>query len=408
MRGDADLFDRPLVGAENLDVVVVEVDAPAFGRDCAGFMENVAADGVILGALGDFDAEVFFDVDDAHFGVDDPAAGGQGAEKQLLIDVVFVGDLSHEFFEDVFNGDDSFGAAVFVDDDGEVDLLAAKLLEEMGDLFCLRRVEDRFDEAFDGGLRRVFVQRVLEDVFVEEDADDVVDGIAIDRDAAVALFEKVVDGFVDGGIGREAEDVDAGNHHFARHPVFEGGDREDQFLLVVVEGEFRLLEDLENFIADLDGAVRGFFFGDGPLEGVEEDGGKGREEGEDGRRKRGCEAEEELGFCSRDQLNAIFDEEPEADGERAHRCRVCDIDMAGLKVEGVGQRGLEEEEENGADGVADDEDEFGDVDGEEEAFPLAGAKEGLEGAVKKEERGDGGKLFFGVELSKALEGGVDS
>ena len=40
-----------------------------------------------------------------------------------LFVVKFVGDVTHNFFEDIFEGDDSAGASILVHDDGDVNFL---------------------------------------------------------------------------------------------------------------------------------------------------------------------------------------------------------------------------------------------------------------------------------------------
>ena len=49
-----------------------------------------------------------------------------------LLDVVLVGDLADQLLEEVLEGDEAGGAAVLVDDDGEVHLLLAHLPQQLG------------------------------------------------------------------------------------------------------------------------------------------------------------------------------------------------------------------------------------------------------------------------------------
>ena len=250
------LIHGPFAGAKDLEVKVVVVDLPSFEGDGAGFVEDVATDGVVFGALGDIDAELFLDVNDRHLGIEDPSAGREGGEEGLLADVVFIGDFSDELFEDVFDSDDSFSASPFIDDDGEVDLFTAELLEKGGEFFCLGSVEDGFDEFADGGIENMRGVKLLdvhfEDVFVEENADDVVDGVVIDGNSAVAFREELLGGFVNGCVIGHAEDIDAGDHDLAGDSFFQGHDREDEFLFSGVEvgSKFCFLEELIDFVAD--------------------------------------------------------------------------------------------------------------------------------------------------------------
>ena len=65
--------------------------------------------------------------------------------------VVFVGNLTDNLFEDVFHRDEARDAAVFIVDDGEVDLLALHQFEQRWDA-CRQRHIDRLaqDVAQDG------------------------------------------------------------------------------------------------------------------------------------------------------------------------------------------------------------------------------------------------------------------
>ncbi len=203
------------------------VDSPSFGRDGAGPMEDVAADGVVFRAVGDFYPQLFLDIDDRHLSVDDPAASRQDGKLGLLADVVFIGDFPHKLLEDVLNRDDPFGPSPFVDDDGQVDLFAAEFLQKLGNFFRLRGVEDRFDELADRGVQCVW--RLLDvnfqNIFVEEHTGDVVDAVFVNGDAAVAFGEKTARGLMDRGVFRHAENVDPGDHDFAGDPLFEGDHR---------------------------------------------------------------------------------------------------------------------------------------------------------------------------------------
>ena len=101
---------------------------------------------------------------------------GSSQKSCVSSDVVFVFDFPDELFEDIFDGDDPFGAAIFIDDDRHVDLLVAEFLEELGDFFIFGGVEDRFGDGFEGGLEvLVGVGIAFEEVFVEDDAEDLIE-----------------------------------------------------------------------------------------------------------------------------------------------------------------------------------------------------------------------------------------
>ena len=97
--------------------------------------------------------------------------GGLGVELVL--------DLSHDLFDDVFEGHEARGAAVLVEDDGDVDLLAAQLPEEL-----LHALGLGHEVGLLGHLPGLGVAIVVaEEVFDVDDADDVVAGVLEDGDA---------------------------------------------------------------------------------------------------------------------------------------------------------------------------------------------------------------------------------
>lgn len=187
-------------------------EAPPFGRNGPRLVEDVAADGLIFGALRNLDADLIFDIEDAHLGVDDPSAAWKGEEGGPF-DVVLVFDLADELFEDVFDGDDPFGSPILVDDDGHVELLGPKFLEKEGDFFIFGGVEDGFGEGLDGGVEvGLGLGDHAEEVFIEDDADDFIEGFPIEGHAAVPFVGKGLDCLADGDFCGEAKEVDAGDH----------------------------------------------------------------------------------------------------------------------------------------------------------------------------------------------------
>ena len=178
---------------------------------------------------------------------------------------VFVGDVADDFFEDVFGGDEAAGAAVFIEDDGDVDMLGAEFAEEVAEGL------DAGDEVSGAEEAAEFHLGVVaggapgdveegEEVLGVEDAEDVIEGVFEDGDAGEAVFEDVVAGVEDGGVDVEGDDVGAGGHDLADLEVAEGDDALDHFLLFDVDGAFggALGDDGEDFLGDFFGGGFGF------------------------------------------------------------------------------------------------------------------------------------------------------
>ena len=117
-------------------------------------------------------------------------AGHEPAAVRLLAEVlsglvVFVPDLAHKLFQNVLEGDDALGAAVFVHDDCHVMVLLPQGAQQLGDLGGAGGVEGGGDEVFH---RDGLFQTGDVEIFLVDDADDVVHGVVIDGQAGIAGF----------------------------------------------------------------------------------------------------------------------------------------------------------------------------------------------------------------------------
>ena len=82
--------------------------------DASEVIHDEPAEGFV-GALGGEVSEVFFQFIETDETGDSPGAGGVLVEFLLFFFVVvFVVDVAEDFFDDVFDGDEAGGAAVFV------------------------------------------------------------------------------------------------------------------------------------------------------------------------------------------------------------------------------------------------------------------------------------------------------
>ena len=101
--------------------------------------------------------------------------------------VVLVGDVAYDGFEEVFDGDEAGYAAVLVDDDAHVLLLALHLAEELGDFFGLGDEGYGALDLGDGAVAGFGVGDV-EEVVGEGDAGDVVERAGVDGDAGEGVL----------------------------------------------------------------------------------------------------------------------------------------------------------------------------------------------------------------------------
>ncbi len=94
-----------------------------------------------------------------------------------------------------------------------------------------------------------------EDVFLHEDADDVVEALSVDGDAAVALFVKQLGGLFDAHVGWQAEDIDSRHHDLACDPIAEQHHGLDELLVMGIEAgvDVGLLDHLKELLLGLCG-----------------------------------------------------------------------------------------------------------------------------------------------------------
>ena len=123
--------------------------------------DDVAGDGFVVVVFGEVEVQGVVELVDVEAGVEGGGllvgCDGDGGVVGLLF--VFVVYFADDFFEDVFDGDEACGAAVLVEDDGEVDFGGAELGEEVADGLGFGD-----DEGFADDVVEVEVLAVVEEV----------------------------------------------------------------------------------------------------------------------------------------------------------------------------------------------------------------------------------------------------
>ena len=119
----------------------VHLDRLAFGRNVAADGQHESADGVPVPG-GQVGTEELVHLVHGHLARDPKLAAAEGHD-QGLVDVELVDDLADELLDEVLERHDAGGAAVLVDDDGEMELAGLHLAHERGDTFGLGDVVRR-------------------------------------------------------------------------------------------------------------------------------------------------------------------------------------------------------------------------------------------------------------------------
>ena len=149
--------------------------------------------------------------------------------------VKFVGDLPHDLFQEVFNGDDAHGAAVFVHHHRQVGSLALHLGQQPVDLLEFRHVGDGAHEGADGTVRAVLAQQVE----IVEHPDEVVDAAVVDRQPGKAGGAEFFQGLAHGQRVRDGRHPDQRHHHFLDGAQGKLQDAMDEDALLALQVHFR-------------------------------------------------------------------------------------------------------------------------------------------------------------------------
>ena len=163
-------------GVEDGEAQWADVDGDAFAWEGFEGVEEVPGQGVVLVVFGDVEVEFFVEALDLGSAGNFVVAVGEAAVVEALA-VVLVFNLAEDFFDEVFEGDESGGAAEFVDYDGHGLLLCEHALHDGVGEHALRGEQDGLDACAPVG---VGVEE-FGDVYV---ADDVVDVLAVNDDFA--------------------------------------------------------------------------------------------------------------------------------------------------------------------------------------------------------------------------------
>ena len=226
---DPHLVNAAPLGFQHFDLQAVELEGLADGGHAADAGQHVSADGLEPFGL-DLDAEPLAHFGDVHLGAEDDRSV-PFVDDRLRLDVVLVADLADDFLEEILDRHQPGGAAVLVDDDGDLDLLALELLQHLRHALGLGHERRRPDQPSQILLQPHAPGLVVgepDQVLHEHDADDVVEVFLVDRDARVLLLAEERAQLVERRVGADRDHVGPRRHHLAHERVAEVDDRLQQ------------------------------------------------------------------------------------------------------------------------------------------------------------------------------------
>src|SRR5579864_1670970 len=126
---DAHPVDAPPLGVQDLDGQALDLECLADCRHAADVMHQEAAHGLETLPLN-LDVEPPRNLVDAHLAAEDVLPATL-VDDRLGLDVVLVPDFPDDLLEQILDGDQAGGSAVFVDDDRALCLLTLELLQQL-------------------------------------------------------------------------------------------------------------------------------------------------------------------------------------------------------------------------------------------------------------------------------------
>src|SRR3954453_819746 len=241
--------DPALVGAIHFEQPAVLCHDRAYFRDAAERGEDHAGDGLVILAA-EVGVEHLFERIDAQETADQKTSVAEVDDGRFFV-LVLVGDFADDLLDDVLDGNDAGGAAVFIDDHRDLQMLALKFAQQVAHLLRFRNEVRRPGQIGNGEM--LAFEYGVEELLDVHDAADLIDRFGVDGDARVLRFAEHAREVVERPVRVECLHVDARRHQLLRHTIAEVDDRLQQL-------PFRGLED-SFFLADVDVRLQ-LFVGD--------------------------------------------------------------------------------------------------------------------------------------------------
>jgi len=252
-------IDFPGFDIEDGKEEIFEFKGVAFFGDGSQTGEGESGESLIVLVFGEIQFELVVEL--IHMTAGIHFVNGIGDFDEFLFGgfFVFIFDFSDQLFDDVLNGDNTRRAAIFIQNNGNVDFLGLEIVEEVPDGFAFGN-EEGIPDDFSKGRNAVGFVESLEEVFGVEHPDDGVDGLFIHGIAGMAVLQDEIDGFLEVVLNAEADHFGAGRHNLIDSSVAEIEDGFNHVPLLLIDGAFFFLpfDEREDFLLPF---LDAFFFG---------------------------------------------------------------------------------------------------------------------------------------------------
>ena len=134
--------------------------------------------GIVFRVVINFDSEKFFDIAEKNSSFEVKVIVVDGADFFFLV-VVFVLDIAHDGFDKVFHGNKSCGTAIFINNNGCLDLFLLELCKSFAAAVRFGNEIYGADKIFDFSSLDGIITDESEKVFCIDNAFDIIDGFLI-------------------------------------------------------------------------------------------------------------------------------------------------------------------------------------------------------------------------------------
>lgn len=179
-------IDADTIHIDDLEIMGLGRDDLTRFRKSLEAVHDIAREGGVFGGVffDDFFLEELVDLVDEGFSIDEVRASLRRYDIAFSF-FVLIGEVSDDDFDEVMEGDDPFGAAVFVFDDGDILFFLFKSIEDLDSGRGLGD-EERFWEYFFE--RKSSIMIVLEEIFYLEDTHHRIEWLICDEQSWVHAF----------------------------------------------------------------------------------------------------------------------------------------------------------------------------------------------------------------------------
>ena len=190
-----------------------------------------------MGAFGrsEFHLEFVFQVGKRHERIEDIASVLQFLHVFLFVDIVFIANFAHDFFQDVFERHEARSSTIFINDDGELVTRLAQFRQEVVNLLVVGHEHRRHHDFHDVERLGPVFGVPFQEVAVRKDAHDVVHRVLVNGQARMAFAVQDLHQVGKRGIHVDSAHVHTRGHDFAHRGFHEVEDIEDHLLLFFFE-----------------------------------------------------------------------------------------------------------------------------------------------------------------------------